>query len=106
MSEHTPTDGPWIFNSDFMEVQEDHPTEYRILAKVATKHHLGDVPEEEAVANGKLMAAAPQLLAAAKEAEGLLATVRGQARMDYKLLESIDAMIIQLRLAIQSSTGE
>lgn len=62
MSDHTPTNGPWQFSEFLMEIQAGSVTKYCVLAETTVTYP--DVSEEEAIANGKLMAAAPQLLAA------------------------------------------
>lgn len=64
-----PTQGPWNVSSSFIVVD----SQARILANcIRTGIPVLDVPFDEGVANARLMAAAPDLLAALQECAELL----------------------------------
>lgn len=82
MSEHTP--GPWQFNWDFTEVQtlvSSIP-----LAKMLNDDELNDA--EQAEANGVLMAAAPDLLAACQAALPVIIAHNREAPHTLRLLRA------------------
>lgn len=69
MSKHTP--GPWFVNGPW-SIQADTQTEIPVIVAQVTKLRSGSAEEREA--NAELLAAAPELLSALKNARGMLET--------------------------------
>jgi hypothetical protein len=109
-TQHTP--GPWTQG-------DDNPLNiygrYSNVAKVDGTHATGARTEEEALANARLIASAPELLAALQYAEAVLANLRDVQRWDHPsnidpygpnhIDEAVDA-IDSIRDAIAAATQE
>jgi hypothetical protein len=97
MAQHTP--GPWRVAGDSENMAEaeviDSPT--RCIAWTANTFDEsgeasdgGEIVTEEDIANGRLIASSPDLLAAAKLAQSLLSEEYGDS---YEVLKRLDAAI-------------
>ena len=98
-AKHTP--GPWTirqsYSSERIIVKAPQPTN-RVLAGFGSE----DEPLDDTdVANARLIAAAPELLQAAMQAESLIPHL-----CDLDSSEATAAVVEQLRAAIAKATGE
>ena len=98
MAQHTP--GPWRVagDSENMAEAEVIEAESRTIAWTANTFDesgevgdvFGEIVTEEDIANGRLIASSPDLLAAAKLAQSLLSEEYGDS---YEVLKRLDAAI-------------
>jgi hypothetical protein len=102
-TEHTP--GPWQQSLQFIVAPDPdgiHPDIY--IAEIAIEDGEGRIasPEQQA-ANGRLIVAAPKILAALRRAEFLMRRVSDG---DHRALENLLSAADQARAAIAEATGE
>lgn len=83
---HTPSPGPWSFEYDAAEIRD---ADGEFVTHVATSRYVDDREDPRALANARLIAAAPQLLEAL------------QAVLPY--VSAGEALIV--RAAIEAATG-
>lgn len=96
MSAHTP--GPWFIGSDENEIDAPDPINPSLPWYIATAHrYVGIEDEDQMSANARLIAAAPDLLAACEQ---LLATEQGVGPYEWERAR------IAARAAIAKAKGE
>lgn len=90
MSETKHTSGPWRTESEVdgrhhvVAIMADAAAEHPLIAQAL--HGLGRVSKETALANARLIAAAPELLAACQAAEANLSPMYSREHLVMKLL--------------------
>ena len=100
MSKHTP--GPWgyVF-TDYGIVVDANAGKTDIAA---VTHRVDDSVE---IANAKLLASAPELLEALKEAESFIAALpKPSVKKDFSSLNRLEQSLKVVRAAIAKATGE
>ena len=98
MANYTP--GPWMPNGTAVEQDRNGPT--YVIASVRGGHFQDDRDDSEIDANTRLLAAAPDLLEAAKEAERML--YHGKHRVGYGACGQCEARA-KLYAAIAKTEG-
>lgn len=99
MAEHTP--GPWRANGNTIEA-DDKDGRSSIVAWGSDDRE-SCVPEGEAEANNRLIAAAPDMLAALQQ---IACFEKAPRRTAAQANAAIDAAIYEARAAIRKATGE
>ena len=94
MTKHTP--GPWIQNYDYIDAPDPNPHGSGLIGICAMADWC-DESEEERMANARLIAAAPDLLAA---------LIFARPFMDVADLDSSQDLISDIDIAIAKAKGE
>lgn len=99
---HTP--GPWHWDSDPIKGDPLNRVRYRVVAEGRTITQCYYTSDEtgQAEADARLIAAAPDLLRAAREAEAYVTIARASLAADRR--EAIESVLPNLRAALAKAT--